>query len=79
MKLIVTVSGTYRYLQKWPFLTVTVQFSDRYLQFWGVGGRFLGYWGTEWGCRRAYEKHFSFPRINRLIAGVCKGLIVRVM
>ena len=79
MKLKVTVLGMYRYLQNRPFLTVTVQFSDRYLQFWGVGGRFLGYWGTVLGCRRVYEKHFSFPRINRLIAGVCKGLTVRVM
>lgn len=79
MKLIVTVSGTYRYLQNGPFLTVTVQFSDRYLQFWGVGGRFLGYWGTEWGCRGHTKKHFSFPRINRLIEGVCKWLIVRAL
>lgn len=60
MKLIVTVSGMYRYLQKWPFLTVTVQFSDRYLQFWGVRGRFLGYWGTVLGCRGYTKNIFLF-------------------
>ena len=39
----------------------------------------LGVLGNSFGVSGVYEKHFSFPRINRLIAGACKGLIVRVM
>lgn len=61
MKLIVTVSGTYRYLQNRPFLTVTVQFSDRYCSFGVSEGDFWGI-GEQNGGVGGIRKTFFFSK-----------------